>query len=509
MILRRHLLLTSILVLLLPLKIAMRPGEGPYGLDASYYYQIARHVAEGDGLLTSVSLYHEGLDPLPAPARIYPLWPLLLGMAGRMIGMQAAANVLPAGLYFADLILLYLLGNAIAVRMRGTAVLAAGAISLEAGHVAVLLFATNRLFLTSTSHPYTEGLAFGMAFASLLLTDSAAERSSDARFAGAGLLAGLAFLARSQMVIVAATVLPLLLCAAYRSRALVRGSAVYGAGLIAGIAPWFLYRSMKPVPRTDIGSFTIWVDSASAAAYFADRLPGLAVAFDPGSTLSYFGSFGAATALVPVALLAAIIDFVQRRFAGVRICTPSTLLVASAIGITLASHAILTHRHAQFFLPWLFGWRHGLPFIFGLTVAVIYLATHRSAPIRFGVTAVIALTVITGALHGIRMARQPRIEPTKAQRLFTEWMRKLPEPPTILTTNPQQLGMLTRGRFHWITCTEAPAQTHQMLVRLPIDYVVITEAEAPCPFVQLPNELVPRYLFGDPGERMIVLARRR
>ena len=69
-------------------------GDPPYGVDASYYFQLARHIANGDGFVTTVSLYHEGWI-LPAKTNIYPLWPLVLGYAGRMIGIEIANEKAP------------------------------------------------------------------------------------------------------------------------------------------------------------------------------------------------------------------------------------------------------------------------------------------------------------------------------------------------------------------------------------------------------------------------------
>ena len=100
--------LMAVLLPLIALKLSYRAGSGPYGLDASYYFQIARHVMHGDGLLSSVSLYREGLI-LPARATIYPLWPLVLGYTARAIGLVRAANVLPPLLYVIALLLLFYL----------------------------------------------------------------------------------------------------------------------------------------------------------------------------------------------------------------------------------------------------------------------------------------------------------------------------------------------------------------------------------------------------------------
>src|SRR5688500_9427136 len=100
--------LFAILLVLGAVAASKTAGSGPYGIDASYYFQVARHVAHGDGLITTISVYHEGWH-LPARSAMCPLWPLTLGYAGRAMGMVRAANVLPKFFYLLDLVLLYAL----------------------------------------------------------------------------------------------------------------------------------------------------------------------------------------------------------------------------------------------------------------------------------------------------------------------------------------------------------------------------------------------------------------
>src|SRR4030081_94598 len=106
---RRLIVLALLLAPLVTLHVLHAPRRGPFSNDPSYYLQVARHVAAGDGLMSSVSLYHEGLTPLPQPFDLYPLWPLLLGGVGKVIGVIAAANVLPQIFFVLDLYLFYLL----------------------------------------------------------------------------------------------------------------------------------------------------------------------------------------------------------------------------------------------------------------------------------------------------------------------------------------------------------------------------------------------------------------
>ena len=56
---RRWWVLGVVLLGLLSLKLAFDPyPTGSHSHDGSFYYQIARHVSEGDGFQTSVALYH-------------------------------------------------------------------------------------------------------------------------------------------------------------------------------------------------------------------------------------------------------------------------------------------------------------------------------------------------------------------------------------------------------------------------------------------------------------------
>ena len=70
------------LFVLLPL-VVLKMSFNPFPLSdiktdgGAYYYQVARYVADGDGLVTSVSNFHNGLKQLPDTVTFYPLWPLV------------------------------------------------------------------------------------------------------------------------------------------------------------------------------------------------------------------------------------------------------------------------------------------------------------------------------------------------------------------------------------------------------------------------------------------------
>jgi hypothetical protein len=164
------------------------------GLDSAFYYQVARHVSEGAGLVTSVSLYHQGLTPLPHATNVYPAWPLLLGGVGRWIGMERAAHLLPRLLYLLDLVLAYLLVRRVGARFGKPAL----------GHAAIALLAFAPAFFVSTALPYTEGLGVALGLCTLgaidVATTSTRPRRQVVGAALAGVLAGAAYATRFQLI---------------------------------------------------------------------------------------------------------------------------------------------------------------------------------------------------------------------------------------------------------------------------------------------------------------------
>ena len=208
---KRVLRIALLLVLLggvVPLKAQLRYGLGERANDADYYYTIARSVAEGEGLKSNLSLYYQGFKTLPHLVTGSPVWPLLLGAVGAVVGLDIAAVWVPNTLHLLALALLY--GLALRLR-RGIEVGGGGGWFREQsvvtlGHVAVLLFATNVVFFQFSSVPNNEPLAFCLVFGALLALDRAARECHVGWAVAAGALAGLAVLTRIQALAVAIAV---------------------------------------------------------------------------------------------------------------------------------------------------------------------------------------------------------------------------------------------------------------------------------------------------------------
>ena len=331
----------AIIGVLLALRMMKGAGDPPYGIDASYYFQLARHVMNGEGLVTTVSLYHEGWV-LPAKTPIYPLWPLMLGYAGRVIGLERAADLLPRLFYAVNLVLLYVLARAIALRI--------GALRMserwwmpDCAHWMVAIFGLAPRYFGATTHPFSEGAAFAMAFASFLALARYERTHGLGAAAASGLFAGLAFLVRTQMVGVAVGCFIALAFFAIREVKTRVAALVWGAVAFAVLVPWLLFIGFIPgvtpmsLPHVELPKFEGWTELPSRAEWLKQRAGSLGVMFDPSNQYSYVQSFGVVAFLVP---LAAVVALARRKFA-----TPRSLLLVAVFvaGVFFFFNLMLYH----------------------------------------------------------------------------------------------------------------------------------------------------------------------
>lgn len=485
----RLLVLGAIVIPLILLKFSGDVGVGPFGTDAAYYFQIARNIAEGKGLVTNVSLYHQALDPLPQmPEGLYPLWPLILGYSGKAIGMFTAVSLLPRLLYVVDLLLLYLLANRIAARWWGR-VTPAENIPLDLGHLAVLLLGSSPIFFSATTHPYTEGAAFAFAFSSLIFLDRAGTLSSTTIFwaAAAGSFAGLAFLCRPQMIMIGLGSAAALLWIAISDRRLRWPTLAWSAAYLIFVAPWFLWiRKPSGLTRAEeIERFSAWYSSQTSLEWLSERLQGLTVSFSPASVLSYTNLYSWSAYLVVVAAVVALIRLARTKKVWEVLSRPDAQWVTgvACLASGIAFFLSLNLYHAQFWLPWLFGWRHGLPLIFLLVPCIGYLIFTTPRLVMLAVV----LTVLISAAFGMIAVRSfteqlPPGGPALSEVQALRWIEEqTPSTPVILTTRPQELSTYSRAHFHWTECGEPGEKTRQLLEMLPIDYVLMYGPQGRCP----------------------------
>ena len=450
-------------------------GATEFGVDGSYYFQVARHVADGEGLLTSVCLYHQGLKRLPSKTNIYPLWPLLLGAVGRRTDLIAAAHWLPQLLAAIALVLLYVLTIAIARERQ----IAAADWPFDVGHIAVLVLASNPIFFAASTVPYTESLSFVMLFGALVAVGRDGNRGTLA-----GAFAALAFLTRSQMIVVAPSIVVALLI-----RRRIASAIAACVAFIIVIAPWIVFLATFVRPFTPMAVLSMYHETTALPAYpltviphgmaeyLSDRVRGLLVAFDPTSALSFVASFGVIALFVPVACVHWLIRTGFGRLAsGIG---PRTLATALA-GALLSGMLIFVHQ--RFFLEWLFGYRHGLPFILLIALAMIELMDSTSV-VRKATLTVVAISILTCVITAIRQAPPPHAWPPARDAQLAAWLAHNGANGIVLSTNAQVLSAISRANFRWAACDDAPSTTRAMLRLVRTDYVAAYDGEQRCSFL--------------------------
>jgi hypothetical protein len=498
-------------------KLAYDPPIGRGSLDSAFYFQIAHNVAEGRGLTTNVSLYHQGLHPLPRPTNVYPLWPLVLGTVGRFVDLRRVAQGLPEALYVLDLLLIYALANRIARGFGDGADVwfRAGGVELDVGHAAAALLGANPVFFRTTSVPYTEAIAFVCMLGALW----AAFRAADTRrlrwavFAGA--LAGATYLCRMQLLVVGVGLTAAFALAGQHDRfsrkvalATVGGAAIVCLPWIVFLATWVRDWSLAMFvdfsayhEAASLAPLTQVVATDSLGALLADRARGLIVAFHPLGEHSYVRSIGPAIYLLPLSLLAAL-----RR---PRALWPVAAHHAPRIAVVLAGLGVLASvhlMHMRLWKPWLFGWRHALPVLLLVVVAIAHLRARG----RLGST-LAALLVASSLALGVtqiagEMGVRRRAKPTAAERDLLRWLDARPVPPTVVSTQPQWLSMHGRALWHWTHCSE-PSGTTRRLLEVGADFVAVLPGEKRCAFVRDLDDLAVVATFGDDPHRIQLLGR--
>jgi 4-amino-4-deoxy-L-arabinose transferase-like glycosyltransferase len=506
----RVVLLAILLTPMLVLKFWLSRGLGVETDDANYYYQIARHVAEGDGLVTSVSLHHQGLRHLPAPATIYPLWPWLLGIVGKVSSLPWAAATLPPLFYFLTLIGVYVFTNRIAGPDESPSRLAA----LTPGHLAVLMFGLNPIFFRYSSAPYTEALAFFLTVAALLCFHRAVRRDRLAWSAVAGVIAALAYLSRYQMMmLIAAIAVAYFLAPWNRKRATTHALVFSAAPVVAGLA-WLFYRGWtthhlslanlwdfyyREIPGLPSGPYVVPLNGW--AAVLRDRIGGVGVALSLSDPRSYFSSFGVVVFLVPLAILALFLrgGNPRDREGG------ATILASVLAGLFLL--APVHYAHTAHFGDWLFGTRHGLSLIFLLLPALTILLARPEKYLRWMAIALVVISAAFGMQGILRLGTSgwPRPGGPGFEGLAA-WLDQRPPTPAVLSTNAQYLATVSKANFYWMGCYE-PASETVLAARLqPIDFVAVLPQDGDCPcFAGLPPEFRPVREFGTGKNRVVLL----
>ena len=472
-------------------------GPGPYGLDASYYTQMARHVAQGEGLTSTVSLYLGGYI-LPSRANVNPVLPLLLGYTGRIIGLELAINVVPKIFYVLDLLLLYLLARVISTRL--------GVPSRAPAFLIAAAFGTSAVFYSVTTHPYRESPAYFFGPLALLSLHRYLETRRLLWAGAAGLATALAFLSRVEMAGIAIAVGIVLL-----ARKELRALAIYVITTLPLIVLWWMHLgyapglgfSWDPPPSLSLPRSHLALPSMTAGERFADIVSAALTAFRVGHDESYTRVFGIAALLVPIAGIVLLWRAYKSGRTGRH--TPDIVDATLLTGLFCMAGLLLKRSD---FIHFLFGWRYGLTLVFLLVVAVPYLMRSPAKSLRIATVAVLAISILTGAMNVYAFIRGPLPSYTRAERALLDWLNAQADP-MIVTTRAQTLSVGTDTLIHATTCNTPPVTTREMLRLFPVDYVIVYDHERRCTFTEgLGQELRVSRAFGAGADRIYALERR-
>lgn len=472
---RRRAWLVTIVAILALCKITLTRHTYWTNIDGGYYTDVAAHVRDGRGLVSSCSILHEAYPRFPHPTAVYPLWPLLLGGLARIVPIFEAGKWLATACYFATLGFAYLWGKAL---YPGPLLPALP--SFNAGHLLVLMFGLHDFFFQFTSYPYTEGLSYALACAALWRMTRLLPRPSWAGGLEVGAWLGLVILARYQMVLLAMAALPVLAGAAVASagprRRYARMTLSAVVGLLLVVGPHYLYvRSFTP--SLTPGLYVQWqrvrfadglspipdvMEVKGALPWILDRLRGFSIAFDPrpkslGYPLRFYAFPYALVAAVPLlAVLGARNASRERLRAGwAWVRRPESLpwifVVVFAAGCFVMIQSM--HMSPMLYPEWYFAQRHALVCMFAFFLALLLLLAQTRGPWRLlGVgilcsSAVLGLWSI-GAQVAESLGRRAPGASALVQWLNDEAARR--GGMVVALRQPQPIAYLTRDvGYHW------------------------------------------------------------
>lgn len=490
--------LVRLLLIFVPLvvyKIVFASHTWNTSIDGGYYSDIARHVRDGLGLTTHVSLYHHAYPNFPHPSPVYPLWPLLYGLVGRYFDLLRVGIWLPTCLYFAGLSFAYLWARRLVSNAKW--------LGFDLGHAFVLLLATTRDFYVFTSRPYTEGLAFTLIFIGIWRAQKGWANPSWRYGAELGLWLGLGFLARSQMIIFMLAALCVLGAAAVVSRQR-RGYAQMGlaalTAMIVILAPHYIrvqemveIGGFGPVFAFDraraswiLSDYPVMVETSGLWDFIKDRASGIPVAFDISGQYSYTRQFYLIQYALPIALILLATSAIKLRRvhfdrAWDWLRSPSApapvFFVVFALGGLVSLHLI----HKVYFIEWNFARRQSIICLFAFFAAWTYLVRHRYLAIRVLAIALLVASTAQGLalVHNRSLASLSNEGPNPKLQQLTRWLNERAEARDGITVaiNRQMAQRAapytTEVGYHWIHVKTTVDDLQTLINEFGVQYVIL------------------------------------
>ena len=470
-----------------------------FEIDGGYYADVARHVRDGLGLTTNISLYHQAYSYFPHETSVSPGWPLLYGYASRFADIFTVGVWLPTMLYVCALFTGFFWarrlfpGDLFPTRLPG----------FTAGHVFVLMLALHREFFIFTSVPYTEGLTYAIVGLCLWRFMKLWPRLDLWRGLEMGVWLGLIMLARAQLVLVAiATFMTItwavVACSSRRRQHLqaLGSTALMFVAIIGGYYLLFLKGFVGNGPiaalmRFDQGwetpvlsAFDPMVKTDGLWSFIKDRMGGVWVAFKYYGGYSYSRNFYYTPYAVPLATLFLAVGAARNRarwraaWSWLRSAEalPWIMVVLFALGGFTSMHLI----HKDYFSEWHFARRQGLTAIFIFFLALIYLLKQKNLGVILGLIILIA-SVSEGhyALYRVTL-RVEKINERGApdhRAPLLEWLNEQGKVTVAMAAHePQKIAIMTpEVGYHWVYEKTSFEDLDIITTKLGARFVILTD----------------------------------
>ncbi len=442
-------------------------------VDGGYYLGVAEQVQRGHGLVSNLSLYNFGYERFPGPTGIYPLWPLLLGYAGRLVDIQVAAHWLPWFFYGVAGIGAWLLGREL------TPAGASGRPFLHLGHLFAALLWLSPHFAQWSATPHTEPLAWSCL--TLGLWRFAQNRANVSLRWGLelGVWACLAYFARAQLMIFPMAVGLALLVHLPRHRdraAFARFAAATLAPMVFAVGGWWAYvasftahHGLNILLRFDrcqvndlLPPLVVMVPIDGLFATLWDRVLGLGVAWGP-TDRSYWDTVYALHWAAPVAVVGVVVQLWRSRStlrgsAAAWLARPEAPLYTTLVLFAVGGLVSVQMVHKQFGSPWYFDQREGLVALPAFILSVVWCLRQGGVP-RWIAAALLLVSLGFGARFLWRAVSFDKASTRPDEdALLARWLerRDAAEPGPLVVALEEGHAQRTAWRspdigFHWLS----------------------------------------------------------
>lgn len=528
------------------------PTVAGYGLDGGLYFEVARHVRDGDGLVSSLSLYHQGFQSFPRPTPLYPLWPLLLGLMGRIVPLERLAVGLPVALHLLSVILGFRAVKVIEQRLGLPPLWRGGPVVLTAALLFALALGLNSRYFHASARPYTESLSWCLLLLAVPRLLRSLGRPGVLSGLEAGAWAGLLVLARSQLLLVTLALggalgIRLLTVwvgldpqgsraerwsASRHILAALLGGTVGWLGVVSlqllqlyahGIAPsltallrFDLYRDLdvlSPLP--------LMVQTHGLLGWLRDRTEGFWLAFNPAATEGYRGGVGLFFLSVPAVSLVllgrlglaagrvwktsapglrarGLWEAGRSKSGALRVWLSGEQLPELFLGLLMLGGWLSLHTlHKTMFSEWNFSTRHAMTALPFFVACLCWLFYQGRWVRRLAVLLLLISVGYAGNLLGANCLEGWHKPPPQVQRQakgLAEYLRKArQEDPDLRVAvwEPQLMAPLAPGvGFHWLGASTQAADLVILFDVLETDLLALEIGGPSMEFLKVPGFLV-------------------